>query len=364
MSNLFIVFTPFQFFIAQQLVHQEKLKDCILIEAYVAGNPHFIEIYDMMEMEGMWKKKYIIPDFAQWDGLRTKSILDEIKTYKIYRKIWNLIKSNDVGTLYLGEMQNNAIRFTDIVFHHKGIKIVFFEEGTAHYMQRAYPKETRWMKVMELIRDLVEYLPLYHVRYAKWRYVPCRPFEGELPMDERYSVIPGHYNKPFDKLLQPSLVISKKLEAYMAESISEANNKRVMFMTDPLAEVIGPEFMDCYFETIEECFESLSKDIEVYIKYHPRDSKEYRDRVLDIGKASGLNCRIISERVNIPAEYYLQKFTFDSIFVFNASTCFYNGYLFPKCNFVKLLPKLYVKVKAAGLCEDKLKWFDSFLKNV
>lgn len=296
--------------------------------------------------------------------MRTKSILDEIKTYKIYRKIWNLIKSNDVGTLYLGEMQNNAIRFTDIVFHHKGIKIVFFEEGTAHYMQRAYPKETRWMKVMELIRDLVEYLPLYHVRYAKWRYVPCRPFEGELPMDERYSVIPGHYNKPFDKLLQPSLVISKKLEAYMAESISEANNKRVMFMTDPLAEVIGPEFMDCYFETIEECFESLSKDIEVYIKYHPRDSKEYRDRVWDIGKASGLNCRIISERVNIPAEYYLQKFTFDSIFVFNASTYFYNGYLFPKCNFVKLLPKLYVKVKAAGLCEDKLKWFDSFLKNV
>lgn len=362
MSNLFTVFTPFQFFIAQQLVHQEKLKDCILIEAYVAGNPHFIEIYDIMEMEGMWKKKYIIPDFAQWDGLRTKSILDEVKTYKIYRKIWNLIKSNNIGTLYLGEMQNNAIRFTDIVFHHKGIKIVFFEEGTAHYMQRSYPKETRWMKVMELIRDLVEYLPLYHVRYAKWRYVPCRPFEGELPMDERYSVIPGHYNKSFDKLLQPSLVISKKLEAYMLESIRETNKKRVMFMTDPLAEVIGPEFMDYYFETIEECFESLSKDTEVYIKYHPRDPKEYRDKVLNIGKASGLNCKIISERVNIPAEYYLQKYTFDSIFVFNASTYFYNGYLFPKCNFVKLLPKLYVKVKAAGLCEDKLKWFDAFLK--
>ena len=159
MSHLFVVFTPFQLFIAQQLVHQEQLKDCILIEAYVAGNPHFIEIYDMMEMEGMWKKKYIIPDFAQWDGLRTTSIMDEVKTYKMYRKIWNLIKSNNVGTLYLGEMQNNAIRFTDIVFHHKGIKIVFFEEGTAHYIQRPYQKETRWMKIKEFIRDLVEYLP-------------------------------------------------------------------------------------------------------------------------------------------------------------------------------------------------------------
>lgn len=59
MSHLFVVFTPFQLFIAQQLVHQEQLKDCILIEAYVAGNPHFIEIYDMMEMEGMWKKNIL-----------------------------------------------------------------------------------------------------------------------------------------------------------------------------------------------------------------------------------------------------------------------------------------------------------------
>lgn len=362
MSNLFVVFTPFQLFIAQQLVHQEQLKDCILIEAYVAGNPHFIEIYDMMEMEGMWKKKYIIPDFAQWDGLRTTSIMDEVKTYKMYRKIWNLIKSNNVGTLYLGEMQNNAIRFTDIVFHHKGIKIVFFEEGTAHYILRPYKKETRWMKFREFIRDLVEYLPLYHVRFAKWRYVLCRPFEGELPMDVRYSVIPGHYNKPFDKQLYPSLVISKKLEAYMAESICDTDKKRVMFMTDPLAEVIGSEFMECYFDTIKECFDSISKDTEVYIKYHPRDPKKSRDRVMEIGKACGIDCKVMSERVNIPAEYYLQKFKFDSIFVFNASTYFYDGYLFPKCNFVKLLPKLYVRVKAAGLSEDKLKWFDAFLK--
>lgn len=32
----------------------------------------------------------------------------------------------------------------------------------------------------------------------------------------------------------------------MAESICNTDKKRVMFMTDPLAEVIGSEFMECY----------------------------------------------------------------------------------------------------------------------
>ena len=108
------------------------------------------------------------------------------------------------------------------------------------------------------------------MRFAKWRYVLCRPFEGELPMDVRYSVIPGHYNKPFDKQLYPSLVISKKLEAYMAESICDTDKKRVMFMTDPLAEVIGSEFMECYFDTIKEC------QLDMNINYHSIISKRCR----------------------------------------------------------------------------------------
>ena len=361
MANLFIVFTPFQLFIAQQLVSQEKLTDCILIEAYVEGNPHFLEIYDMMEIEGMWRRKIVIPEFAQWDGVRTTSIMDEVRTYKMYRRIWNLIQSENIGTIYLGEMQNNAMRFTDIVFRHKGIKIVFFEEGTAHYIQRAYPKENRWMKVKEFVRDLVEYLPLYHVRFAKWRYVLCRPVEDGLPMDARFSVIPGYYDKHFDKRLHPTLLVSAKLDAYMSGEVNAGDNKRVMFMTDPLGGVIGKDFMYCYFDTVRECFEEIGKDAKVYIKYHPRDPKESRDKVLELARECGLDFKVLSGKVNIPAEYFLQKYTFDSIYVFNASTYFYNGHLFPQSNFVKLLPSLYEKVKSAGLRDSKLIWFESFI---
>lgn len=359
MSHLFVVFTPFQLFIAQQLVHQEQLKDCILIEAYVAGNSHFIEIYDMMEMEGMWKKKYIIPDFAQWDGLRTTSIMDEVKTYKMYRKIWNLIKSNNVGTLYLGEMQNNAIRFTDIVFHHKGIKIVFFEEGTAHYIQRSYQKESRWLKFKEFIRDLVEYLPLYHVRFAKWRYVPNRPVMDGLPIDKRFSILEGVYNEPFDIRLYPHRLISKKIEEYVSMEIT-IEDKRILLMTDPIYELIGSENMHLYFETIEECFEKLSKDTKVYIKYHPRDSKESREKVECLAKKCNLNYAVLCQEINIPVEYILQLCCFDDVYVFNASTYFYNGSLYPETKYHKLIPTLYKKGIEAKIDNYYLNWLKKF----
>ena len=57
MANLFIAFTPFQLFVAQQIVNQEELSDNILIEGYVGNNSHFYDIYDMMEMDNFWKKE-------------------------------------------------------------------------------------------------------------------------------------------------------------------------------------------------------------------------------------------------------------------------------------------------------------------
>ena len=57
MGNLFFVFTPLQLFVAQQIIRQEELKDCILVESFVKDNRHFLEVYDMMLIKGLWKKK-------------------------------------------------------------------------------------------------------------------------------------------------------------------------------------------------------------------------------------------------------------------------------------------------------------------
>lgn len=358
MANLFVVYTPFQFFVAQQIVAQENLTDNILLMSYVHGNNHFISIYEMMEMNGMWKKKIEFEDFDQWDGVRTKSLHDVKKAYYNYQRIRRILEDNDIDTIFLGEQQNTTLRFTDILFSKKGYKIIFFEEGAAHYIPRHYKLPDFKTKIKIAIRDLFYYLPIYHVRFAKWRYVPNLPIE-QLPMYKRYSIIP-HYHEPYDIRLQTRPLISKKIDTYIKKSIDGNDLERILFLTDPLYELIGQKYVHLYYDTVLSCFESLKKDITVYIKFHPRESAGSKAKIVEIANNTGITYRILSVEINIPVEYYLQVFTFNVVYIFNASTYFYNGYLFPKTHFERLLPTIYYgleKEKAPALIKNKIKKF-------
>ena len=66
--------------------------------------------------------------------------------------------------------------------------------------------------------------------------------------------------------------------------------------------------------------------------------------------------------MNICVEYYLQLFHFEKIYFFNAATYFYNGYAFPKIEFVKLMPILYKKAKAVGI--GNLTYMENMLKMI
>ena len=118
--------------------------------------------------------------------------------------------------------------------------------------------------------------------------------------------------------------------------------------------------MHLYFETIEECFEKLSKDTKVYIKYHPRDSKESREKVENLAKKCNLNYAVLCQEINIPVEYILQLYSFDEVYVFNASTYFYNGTLYPETRYHKLIPVLYKKGIKAKMDDSYLDWLKKF----
>ena len=318
MANLFVVFTPFQFFVAQQIVNQEKLIDNILIEGYVGNNSHFYEIYDMMEMDNYWKKRIKFPDISYWDGLRISSINDARKAYNNYKKIKTILEENKVKAIFLGEHQNQAMRFTDILFSHKGYRISFFEEGAAHYIDRKFiPNNSIKNRIRIIARDLFYYLPIYHVKFAKWRYNVNMPYD-ELPIYKRFNILPLHHES-YDVDLKVTSLISKSLESYMGKEIGNENSK-ILFMTDPLAEIISTQNMPYYFETISDCLKDISKETTIYIKYHPRDPLKYREKTLEIIKSLGLKYRVLSERINIPVEYFLQKYKFEKVYLFNAST--------------------------------------------
>ena len=96
-------------------------------------------------------------------------------------------------------------------------------------------------------------------------------------------------------------------------------------------------------------FDNRSKALEKYkdeylvVKFHPREFEKDREATLNLIKDKGLNYSVLGQRINIPVELYLQNCQVDEILFFNTSTYFYNGFLFPKAKFVKLLPLLHKK---------------------
>ena len=341
MANLFIVYTPFQLFVAQQIVSQEKLIDNILVEGYVGENPHFYDIYDIMEMDNYWKKKIKFPDISSWDGLRISSIRDAKKAYNNYKKIKKILEENNVESIFLGEHQNQAMRFTNILFSHQGYSISFFEEGAAHYFDRKFIANNSIKKRIKMFfMDYLYYLPVYHVKFAKWRYnvnMPC----DELSIYKRYNILPRHH-EAYDVDLKVERLIPQGLSSYMQKEVGNERSK-VLLMTDPIAEFIGDKNMFLYYETIKFFFHNLPKDNVIYIKFHPRDPLKYRNKTIETFEQLGLEYKVLSKTVNIPVEYYLQSYSFEKIYLFNSSTYYYDGYVFPHCDFVNMLPELYNK---------------------
>ena len=75
----------------------------------------------------------------------------------------------------------------------------------------------------------------------------------------------------------------------------------------------------------------------------------FRKNLLEKLKATKIKTVVLSEDINLPVEIYLQYMTFETIYFFFSSTYAYNGYLFPKQEFVSLLPLLNEEcVKAVG----------------
>ena len=363
MSNIFFVFTPFQLYIAQQIIHQEKLKNNILLAGYIAGNSHFLEIYETMKIDGYWDKTIVFPNVPDWDFIPIRSYKDFKYIYNNYKQLKKILEVNHAEIIYLGEMQNPSLRFTNIVFAKQGYKVAYFEEGYAHYVRRPYKKDLSFITKLKIwFRDTFYYLPIFHVRYAKWLYQRFRPYE-ELPIYKRYSILPM-YDKEYDVRLYPVPLFSKKVECILDSDIDNSSScKKVLLLTEPLEDIISTKHMGLYFDTINESLSTLEKDTMVYIKFHPRDKRHNKEKTEQIIRDAGLQYKIISQQVNLPVEFYLQRFTFDKVYIFMSSTFAYCGYMYPKCNFEKLLPTLNEKCKKAGINKPAFEKMIKFMDN-
>lgn len=343
MANLFVVFTPLQIVIAQQIIVQEKLEDNIMLESCISGYYHFFEIYKLIRNDELWSKIIPFENWASWDHEGIDLFKNHSEVRKRSNEIISILQANNIEIVYLADFQNQTNRFTCFWLTKLGYKVVFFEEGYSHYIPRvAYsPANSFAHSVYERLLDWCYYMPFYHIKFAKWRCHPNRDYHG-LPMYLRYSIIPGIHHEPYDRQLRYTPMISTKLQKFINEEIESISDEKILLLTDPMTEVLQPKYKYLYFDTIKEYLSGCS-NVHIYIKFHPRDSKEERETTIKIMKSLGCKYSILGERVNIPVEFYLQSTKFSKILFFNTSTYFYNGYLFPKATFVRLLLVLYQK---------------------
>lgn len=351
MASLFVVATPLQMLIAQQLVRQEQIKDAILLESYFSKHPDFLKSYDMCRIDSLWKKKLSpVCDFPSWDNGGVNLFKTALRTWNRYRNLKKALETEGIDSIYLADFQNQTYRFMTVLFSKKRYNVNFYEEGYSHYVPRVcHLHNGLFDKIKEAVLDGLYFLPLYHIRFAHWRNNPNCSYVG-LPIHARYSVVPDIHSQSYDKRLFCQPMVSEKLGKYLTQYIdASANEKRYLLLTDPMSEVLPRRFKSLYFDIIRQNLKGLGADCVLYLKFHPRDIEEDKSNTIKLIEEIGMKYKTLSSEVNVPVEYFLLNIHFEGIFFFNTSTVFYNGYLFPKCRFIKLLPSLYDSCKNKGV---------------
>lgn len=353
MRNLFFIHTPMQLLVAQQIIRQENLHENIMLYGYVDDNVHFLKLYDLTVIDEFWDAKVAMSQVARWAIISRRHIIrDCFRVYRNYRFISQIIRHYNIDTIFLGDMKNISCQLAAMSFHRKRLRICFFEEGNGHYvMNPDYGKGGNFIdKIYAVFIDMFYYRPFYGVPFGYVSY--WKGFTlSDLPIDVRYSFVP-FYHEPFDKLVTYQPLFSKKLTEFLNEDVKQLNTNHCTLLLSSPCYVGNDNYLQPYVKTIINYAKSL-RDTKLHIKFHPRDTQDIREMIMKQLDDNGINYQLIGISQNIPVEYYLQYIHYEKIVFFFCSTFYYNGYLFPKTEFVSILRDYYNNCKEAGSVNTK-----------
>lgn len=341
-NNLFLIHTPMQLFVAQQIIHQEGLDNNILLYGYVPGNKHFVDIYNLMIIPSMWKERIPRSIDVGWALVDFTNFFSSIRSVKKnFRVIESFMQNKDVGALYLGDISNKGHQLLAKIFHGK-IKIVFFEEGSSHYMKSpVMPPQNIIQKIRVIFRtvllDNILFKPMWGFSYTKEFFYEFID-KNKIPMDERYSIIP-FYHESYDKRLIIRKLLSPDMEKYLLSEIGPLTDlygkELYLFLSSPIYEITSKNEIPLIGEVINDFAKTISGKF-LLIKFHPRETESLRQMILENFASNNVRYKVISSSINIPVEYYLQTIHFSKIFAFASSSLLYNGYLYSETPIVRL----------------------------
>lgn len=334
--------------IAQQVIHQEDLKNNVLMYGFIGDNKQFIDIYKLLIIDNLWENDKIY--FDNLPGCADLTLRHPFtcfaKIISNVKKIDKIIEDKNIDTVYISDIDNISYQF--IMFHLKNkVKINVFEEGISHYIyytHKAY--ERNFQKAQEWLLDNLFFKPVFGFKFANYWYR-----EGNydnLPIDQRWSIIPNYFKKSYDRQLNIDYsFISEKTISYINKEIKSVNeHSNVIFIITSIVyghidKQIYQERYDAYLKTIYKYIVGLPEDATVIVKLHPRENANVISDIKEIGVKSKHQVIFISKELNIPVELYLQRLRPSAITVFCNSSSIYNGFLYPKCKITDLIHSFF-----------------------
>lgn len=345
MRVLFFVHTPLQLFVAQQIIYQEQLDEVVFLLGTNGNNPSFYQAYDLMLSDDISKYKIYRMDYlSEWALITRRKIFMDIKKVLANEKIISeILISEKVDVIYLGDMNDISYKFTSFLYKRRGYKIYFYEEGLSHYYDTPYYARYKAINsIFCFFLDLFFYLPFYHFTFGRYMLRFKHLSYSELPIDCRYSVL-DFYHEKYDKRVCFSYV-NKSLEHYIIDSTkSNDNSKITLFLSQPIYEYWGN--FDLYLSVLKS-YLKLNSEIFYIIKYHPREKKQNKDAIENLFKTLNINYSIISQNIPIPVEAFLIYFKPKTILMFGSSSLKYIPYLSPESELIMLMGR-FIKI-----CED------------
>lgn len=364
MANLFFIHTPFQLFVAQQLIHQEKSVDNIMLYGFVGSNSQNLEAYNLMTIPEFWKERILMENVAEWAVHEKRHpIKSSKKILDRYNCIINILRNNNIDTVFLSDINNFSQKFLARILHDKGVRIVFFEEGTSNYNFNNNPRNRlRWKNLfIAFIFDYTFFLPKFGFRFAHWRFVEDQPLDM-VPIDEWYNIIPNPLAKDKSKRLRIEKLFSNRLKSFIEEQLFDIGDsiKNTLYVSSPYYDVYY-EKNDKYGITLRVLRNYIIKEhiTSLFVKYHPRDHKDFKIKFEQMLEVLNVRYFIISSEVNIPMEYYLQYLAFKKIVCIYSSVGIYNGYIYDKTEVDYLLKDFYEEC-----CKRKVANLESLLKTI
>lgn len=333
--NLFFIHTPFQLFVAHQIINYKGLKDNMALFGYVGSNRQFYDIYDYMEIKGFFIKSFKFDNLETWALPKLHNPQGCIKDIRDnYNFIKSIILDYGVRNLYIGDINNFSCRFCAYIFGRKDLRINFYEEGSSHYeYQRHIFKFNKVIKnVLTKIYDKFLYEPVMGCKYAHWRFTEDIPYEM-LPIDKRYSIL-DVFHEEYDEQIKVALLLPPKVKQHIDSDIQKINidsSDSILYISSPLFEEFGQQGYKLFFDYLSEYFDK-AKGQYLFIKYHPRDTDNFKRDFEDLLNSKSITYTVLSNTINIPLEYYLQVIHFSRMITFLSSVSFYNGYIYPYTN--------------------------------